>query len=532
MEAELHHSQSHHLAIGQEADGAPSIGCKSVDESMTRGRSSASEPSPAHGLPAGRTRAALQQRAPRRVRRHALWTARRYGVLVAADLLAFHTLRYGIRLLADSSLVGAAASSRIAEILASGYLAGWQFPSALLLSLLVTGNYGPGDSRRDPARLFAGCALATVLVLWAPLWSEGFTEIVMQYGIVVTACWSAISVGRLAVDLLLRNRPAGGTRAVLVGPLADCQFAENSAVFARPDGYKLVGKLVLDGERGDGIIGRADHLGEVIEQRGIDTVVVCGHVPEEQLSRVMDMSLASGCELLSFARSLGAAGIQPMIFRQHGVALIELTKPGLRAQQLLLKRIMDIALGSLALLALTPIMLAIAAAIKLTSRGPVFFSQSRIGQGCRRFQMYKFRSMQLNAEQLETGLRERSIYDNPRLFKVADDPRVTRVGAVLRRTSLDELPQLFNVLGGEMSLVGPRPPLPREVAHYEDHHFCRFDVKPGITGPWQVAGRNRISDFEQVIRLESEYIRNWSIRHDLKILFKTIPVVLRMDGAH
>jgi lipopolysaccharide/colanic/teichoic acid biosynthesis glycosyltransferase len=140
--------------------------------------------------------------------------------------------------------------------------------------------------------------------------------------------------------------------------------------------------------------------------------------------------------------------------------------------------------------------------------------------------------MVVEAEEQLEELRGRSLYPDSRLFKVTKDPRVTRLGRWLRRSSLDELPQLFNVLRGEMSLVGPRPPLPSEVLKYEARHYCRFDVKPGITGPWQVGGRNQITDFEGVIRLEREYIREWSVALDLKILLRTIPAVLRMEGAH
>jgi lipopolysaccharide/colanic/teichoic acid biosynthesis glycosyltransferase len=137
-----------------------------------------------------------------------------------------------------------------------------------------------------------------------------------------------------------------------------------------------------------------------------------------------------------------------------------------------------------------------------------------------------------DAESRRVELLTRSIYEDSRLFKVRNDPRVTRIGAFLRRTSLDELPQLWNVLLGHMSLVGPRPPLPCEVALYEEHHYARLNMRPGMTGPWQASGRNRITDFEEVVRLESAYIRQWSIWKDLAILLKTVPVVLRMDGAH
>jgi lipopolysaccharide/colanic/teichoic acid biosynthesis glycosyltransferase len=135
------------------------------------------------------------------------------------------------------------------------------------------------------------------------------------------------------------------------------------------------------------------------------------------------------------------------------------------------------------------------------------------------------------AEDRRPELQEISIYRDARLFKVPNDPRVTRLGRMLRRTSLDEVPQLLNVLRGEMSLVGPRPPLPMEVELYEAHHYARFDVKPGITGPWQVSGRNEIRDFEEVVALESSYIRTWSVWADLWLLLRTIPAVFRMRGA-
>lgn len=206
--------------------------------------------------------------------------------------------------------------------------------------------------------------------------------------------------------------------------------------------------------------------------------------------------------------------------------------PPLEAWQLALKRTMDLVVASITLTVLAPFLAAIAIAIKLGSPGPVLFQQWRIGQAGRPFKIYKFRSMICGAESQVDRLRPVNIYPDARLFKVVDDPRITRFGRFLRRTSLDELPQLINVLRGDMSLVGPRPPTVSEVALYEAHHYGRFEVKPGITGPWQVSGRNRITRFEEVVALEAAYIRNWSLRADFKILLKTVPVVLRMHGAH
>ena len=196
------------------------------------------------------------------------------------------------------------------------------------------------------------------------------------------------------------------------------------------------------------------------------------------------------------------------------------------------KRGFDLAVALTGLVALSPLILAVALAIKLSSPGPIFFRQRRCGRHGREFGMVKFRTMVNGAEKRRDELLSSSLYSDPRLFKMPRDPRITRLGRWLRRTSIDELPQLVNVLRGQMSLVGPRPPLPSEVALYEEHHYARFDVKPGITGPWQVAGRNQITDFERVVALETHYIREWSLLNDLSILLRTVWVVAQMRGAH
>ncbi len=186
---------------------------------------------------------------------------------------------------------------------------------------------------------------------------------------------------------------------------------------------------------------------------------------------------------------------------------------------------------TLALLLMSPLLAVIAVAIRLDSPGPVFFGQLRVGVGGKPFRMWKFRTMVPDADRLKPALAEMNESGDPRLFKISRDPRVTRVGRWLRRTSLDELPQLFNVLRGEMSLVGPRPFFPEDVESYESHHLERLTVLPGITGLWQVSGRSDIQDFEAVVSLDRDYIRRWSIGLDLRILAKTIPAVLRRDGA-
>jgi len=194
--------------------------------------------------------------------------------------------------------------------------------------------------------------------------------------------------------------------------------------------------------------------------------------------------------------------------------------------------VLDTVGAGIGLIVLSPLLALVAMVVKAASPGPMFFTQERVGQGGRKFRIIKFRTMVDGAEKHRDQLLSRSLYGDGRLFKVPDDPRITPLGRWLRRTSIDELPQLVNVLRGEMSLVGPRPPLPSEVSLYEAHHYARFDVKPGMTGPWQVAGRNQVTDFEKVVALETQYIREWSILTDVAVLARTAWVVVGMRGAH
>lgn len=195
-----------------------------------------------------------------------------------------------------------------------------------------------------------------------------------------------------------------------------------------------------------------------------------------------------------------------------------------------LKRCFDFVSSFIGIILCFPLLFIIAAAIKLESEGPIFFKQKRIGLYGKEFYMYKFRSMKQDAEQSLDLLKEKN-ETNKIMFKMSEDPRITNVGKFIRKYSLDELPQLFNVLKGEMSLIGPRPPLPDEVAKYEDWHYIKFSTYPGITGLWQVSGRASIKDFNLVIKLDFKYAENWNLVQDFRILLKTIPVVIGAKGA-
>ncbi len=196
-----------------------------------------------------------------------------------------------------------------------------------------------------------------------------------------------------------------------------------------------------------------------------------------------------------------------------------------------LKRVLDILLAGLMLICLFPLMVLIALLIRLTSPGPVFFVQTRVGRFGRHFRFYKFRSMYMDAEKRKSELLERNESAGGVIFKMRNDPRITPVGRILRKTSTDELPQLFNVLLGDMSLVGPRPPLPREVMEYSLEDRKRLNVMPGLTCLWQISGRSDIP-FNRQVELDKEYIHSHGIRKDLVILLKTVPAILTGRGAY
>ena len=193
------------------------------------------------------------------------------------------------------------------------------------------------------------------------------------------------------------------------------------------------------------------------------------------------------------------------------------------------KRAIDIIGAGSGLLLLSPVIAIVACAVKFTSKGPVFFSQKRVGKNGELFDMYKFRSMVVNAEELKEKLAHQNEMSGP-MFKMKDDPRVTKVGKFIRKTSLDELPQLWNVLKGDMSLVGPRPSLPKEVAQFEKWMYKRLSVKPGLTCFWQVSGRNNI-DFEDWMKLDIKYVDERNIWIDIKLIFKTVRVLFGDKNA-
>lgn len=284
------------------------------------------------------------------------------------------------------------------------------------------------------------------------------------------------------------------------------------------------------------VLGDVTDVEQVLQCTGADTLVITSS-PSLSARKIRELGwrLDPGRIHVVIAPSIiDVAGPRMHLRPVDGLSLVELEMPRFDGSKLLFKRALDLTVVLLASILVVPVGLVVALAIKIDDGGPVFFRQKRVGRDDADFTMWKFRSMRTDAEQVLVELRRNQAAQNAGneiLFKMKDDPRVTRVGRVLRKLSLDELPQLINVLIGDMSLVGPRPPLRREVESYEDRVRRKFLVKPGLTGLWQVSGRSELS-WEDSVRLDLYYVENWSLTGDLQILFRTFKVVLARDGAY
>ena len=297
-------------------------------------------------------------------------------------------------------------------------------------------------------------------------------------------------------------------------------------------GACLAGRSMLNEIAQVPVFGGLGNVSAAVSQLGADTVAVLA-CPEMSGIRLRELAWEleeTGTDLCVAPALIDVAGPRTTIRPVAGLPLLQLDHPELAGGKQVIKAVFDRLAAGLALVMLAPLFAVIALAIRLDDRGPVFFMQTRVGRDGQTFRLFKFRTMVVDAEQRRLELEALNEGAGV-LFKMRKDPRVTKVGAALRRWSLDELPQLFNVAIGDMSLVGPRPALPKEVARYGDHMRRRLVVKPGITGLWQVSGRSGLS-WEESFRLDLRYVDNWSMMLDVQILWKTFSAVVRGSGAY
>ncbi len=363
----------------------------------------------------------------------------------------------------------------------------------------------------------------------------------LQFVLLVTLQFLALFSLRFILLKTLHHWRARGfnrQQALVVGTRSRVREVVDQMIEHRQWGLKAVGIISLDTVdlkkalyryRDIPLIGSLDKLPDLIRENHIDYVFFT--VPGRRIDDVREAMLM--CEEMGVMVCMQADFIELTASRYQisefaGKPAIVYSREPELTSAMLLKAMLDRVAAAIGLLALSPLLISIAAAVKLTSRGPVLFGQERCGLHGRRFRVLKFRTMVSNAEALKKSLSHLNEMDG-HAFKIKDDPRVTQVGKILRKLSLDELPQLLNVARGDMSLVGPRPPLPDEVKHYDLWQRRKLSMKPGITCLWQVGDRND-SSFDQWMRQDLEYIDNWSLMLDAKILLRTIPAVINATG--
>ncbi|MGY1783761.1 sugar transferase [Geodermatophilus sp. SYSU D00698] len=503
----------------------PDVGTTAVPAPRAPLREAASGP-----LPPGATAAGALGVGRRPLR----WVRRYVTAAVATDLVAAAVCGVGAHLIRFGTEVGSTTQVAVAV-----------FPLVWVAVVALGGGYdaatiGTGNEEFRSI-LQAGLAgLAAIgFASYAGNWqlSRALVVIAVPSTVVVSA------VGRHLLRRWVHRLRAGGRcmrtvlavgreRAVLelvrqVRRERHCGMTVVAACVPRPDDASL---LRAEGVR---VVGDLAHVPEVVSAWQVDAVAVTSSsdTAATYLRRLSWQLEGTGVELLVAPGLMEVAGPRMHVRPFVGLPLVHVEEPHFTGPKRLVKASLDRIGAVLLVLLALPVLVVLAAAVRLDSRGPVLFRQVRIGHAGKPFTMLKFRTMTADAEARRGELGARNQNADGLLFKVAGDPRITRVGQFLRRHSLDELPQLLNVLLGQMSLVGPRPPLPEEVARYDDSVRRRLLVKPGLTGLWQVSGRSDLT-WEEAVRLDLRYVENWSLALDLLILWKTLRAVVRADGAY
>ena len=408
-------------------------------------------------------------------------------------------------------------------------------PFVALVTVLIfaqAGLYKHREARAGMGRVFGSLTLVAVLAL---AFGVGIGHEFTTFGLAPTAVITAtIFVALLrgsyeTVSGELLRRAGVRRRVVLVGAGRELRSLREKLGSARSGiDYDYLGSVTPD-DLPDRLGGFRD-LPSVLEGGGVDEVIVAGDMRDRQLLRIVETAHRAGVQVL-VAPSVTELLIQRAEYVPgQGVPLFEFRPPVFAGSDWFVKRTFDYVVATAVIVIGSPLWLLIALAVKLTSRGPVFYSDRRIGVNEREFGMLKFRTMYEDAD-AHVGELEQANEAEGALFKIRRDPRVTPVGRVLRRLSIDEVPQVLNVLRGEMSLVGPRPLPIRDYALLSAWHRKRYLVLPGMTGLWQISGRSNLG-FDDLVRLDFYYLENWSIWMDISVLLKTIPAVISGRGAY
>ncbi len=418
----------------------------------------------------------------------------------------------------------------------------------LLMSFRFSGiyPYKPGRSVLEETYMIGSTTTSGVMILMAAslLYSSlSYSRLIFLY----TALFVTILLGSSRaliywMRMHLRWYSIGVKRVLLVG-VGDVGRMVMRTLAARPDyGYQLVGFLDDNPTKGTTDIGPfkalgpIDNFAQVLDQfvssgRHIDNAIICLPWQSHQLiQRLLVTCDQMGIQAQIVPDFFQLTKSQIKVEALDGIPLVSAREVLLQGWNLAIKRIFDLVFVIVSGIVALPLLLLIALAIKLDSPGPVIYTQTRIGKNGKVFRCHKFRSMVVNADEKLRELAQLNEASGP-LFKVRNDPRLTPVGRLIRRVSFDELPQMINVLRGEMSLVGPRPNLPSEVAQYQEWHKKRLSITPGMTGLWQVSGRSDLT-FDEMVLLDIYYVENWSLGLDFSILLRSIPAILRAKGAY
>jgi exopolysaccharide biosynthesis polyprenyl glycosylphosphotransferase len=415
-----------------------------------------------------------------------------------------------------------------------------------VILLIVFKAEGLYDQRRGTTWLdeiytiFTGTliGIAIMIFLFFLYRAHFYSRLIFFYAFLLIGGFLSISrlVERQIRDRL-RRRGTGVDRVLIVGAGVVGRAIMRS-ILARPElGYRPVGFVDDDPKKQGNDIGPFKALGStadlpvILQEHAVDEVILSlPWMSHRKVLNIIADSEQQGVRARFVPDLLQMSLSQVDIDEINGIPLIGMKEPPLKGWKIAVKRLIDIAVSSAALVLLAPFLFLIAVLIKLDSPGRILFKQTRLGRGGEPFACYKFRSMQPEADTELAELASLNEAEGP-IFKIRDDPRCTRLGRILRRFSLDELPQFVNVLLGDMSVVGPRPPLPSEVAQYEDWHHERLNIPAGITGLWQVMGRSDLS-FNEMVMLDLFYAENWSLWLDFKIMLRTVPTVVFSRGAY
>ena len=420
---------------------------------------------------------------------------------------------------------------------------------AWLILAYASGLYHAGSYRveQDAAEESGPIMRVTTLWAWSMLLAVVLTRGAVNWLEQLALLWAVVCVLSIAGRALTR---AYGRRqlwylqnALVLGTSAQTASIVRKIMRHRESCVNVV--AVVDVERTDARIERSDEFAFVpviggggvdleglIDVYDVDRVIISASSYAGDRDDFMHYLTGLGIQIDVIPTPFGALGARVDVHHLEGAPLMTLPRPGLGRSAKLMKRALDITVSAVALVLLLPLLAVCAVAIKLDSRGPLFFRQTRVGRDGKRFGLWKFRSMHVDAEERKHEVAELNlhVYTDACMFKIREDPRVTRVGRILRRYSLDELPQLYNVLVGDMSLVGPRPLIEEEAGQVAGRFRRRLWLTPGITGLWQVSGRSDIS-FSEMVSLDYLYVTNWTLWGDVKLLMKTLPAVTRGNGA-